>query len=116
MIVDYFLQLKRREFRNWKELEESYAKDFTVLKGKLQKYPSVEICSEETTYGTMAVKSQQEKVEQLFSIKLTYAPHKEPLGQRFPESTTLIDKAWLIDGTIKIPKDLEDIIDKVIIY
>lgn len=113
--VVYVAMLKRREFTNWDELAKSYSRDFALLRERLQKFPRVEIIGQEETYGTMSLKSSQHVVEQMYGIKLTYDPRKEPLGKSFPESTTLIDRTWRVDGEVKIPAELSDIVDEVII-
>lgn len=113
--VEYFVMLKRRNFTSWEELAKSYLSDFNVLKERLQQFPRVEIIGQEETYGTMGLKSSQQVVEQMYGIKLTYEPRKEPLGKQFPASITLIDRTWRVDGGVKIPAELSDIVDEVVI-
>ncbi len=113
--VVYFVMLKRRSFTSWEGLAKSYSRDFIVLKERLQNFPLVEILGQEETYGTMSLKSSQHVVEQMYSIKLIYDPRKEPLGKSFPESTTLLDRTWHVEGEIKIPVELSDLVDEVVI-
>ncbi len=92
-----------------------YQKDFAVLKKRIHNFPSIKVLSEEATYGSMEVSAPQDYTEQMYGIKLHYDPRKEPFGKNFPSSTILVDHIWRVEGTIVIPKELEDLVGEVII-
>lgn len=116
MDVNYMLRLKSPiNAGSWEAVETMNRNIFDILRRQMDRFP-MEIIRCDETYGVMMVKGLQSAVETMYGIKLTYAPHEEPMGTQFPESTTLLEKSWRIEGTPVIPPELQELVAELIIH
>ncbi len=115
MDINYMLKLKaRKDMGSWEGLEISNRNDFDILRTKMHQFP-MEIIRCDETYGVMMVKGTKSAVENMYSIRLIFAPRDEPMGTQFPECTTQLQKSWQIEGTLIIPQELQELVAEVII-